>query len=178
MQAGRRVAHVFRNIRKGETVVDFLKQLQTVLYAGMVVGRNAVRHVIIVLIEAAVLSVEVYPIDCPRIFVVSPERIRSVRGQDDVLVFLQKVFFSVYLIPPFSIGTIYQHGVVTSLILLDIVVFYLWKIAYFPQVKIADKGIFAVFFQQVFRKRDEAFSLETFFDLCHNCKNNNKVQAF
>lgn len=73
MQAGRRVAHVFRNIRKGETVVDFLKQLQTVLYAGMVVGRNAVRHVIIVLIEAAVLSVEVYPIDCPRIFVVSPK---------------------------------------------------------------------------------------------------------
>ena len=59
MQAGRRIAHVFRNIRKGETVVDFLKQLQTVLYAGMVVGRNAVRHVIIVLIEAAVLSVEV-----------------------------------------------------------------------------------------------------------------------
>ena len=70
MQAGRRVAHVFRNIRKGETVVDFLKQLQTVLYAGMVVGRNAVRHVIIVLIEAAVLSVEVYPIDCPRIMAI------------------------------------------------------------------------------------------------------------
>ena len=126
----------------------------------MIVGGNAARNTTSRLVVFTVLAFKMQPIDSPGIFIVGPKSIRSILRKYDVFILSQNIFFAIDLIPSLTIRTIDKYGIVATVFLLDIMVFYPREISYLPQKQVSDQGIFTICLQQVVRERGKPFSLD------------------
>ena len=91
------------------------------------------------------------PIDCPWIVRIGFKRIRDIRGNQDILVFLDLISFVINMVCTFSIRAINKHGIIDTLVFLYGMKFYFWEKTDFTNIQIFNKRVVAVFFQQFFR---------------------------
>ena len=87
------------------------------------------------------------PIDGPRIILVRAECVGHMRRNQDVLVAVDGESLSLDAVPTFTFGTIDQHGVICTLVLLHIMILDTGKIAYLAHIERSDKRLLAIVFQ-------------------------------